>query len=68
MLGFRKIEGIDLTNFKSKFNLNADEMPIVKKLIQENKLTISNNKLRLTNEYIYLANEILVEFIGEDFE
>ena len=68
MLWFRKIEGIDLTNFKSKFNLNAYELPIFNKLIQENKLIISNNKLRLTNEYIYLANEILVEFIGEDFE
>ena len=68
ILGFRKLEGINIIEFNKKYNLDLLNIPIIKKLVSDNKLEIYNNYLRINNKYIYVYNEILVEFLGENYE
>jgi len=65
MLGFRKIEGVDITKFKEKFVDN----PIfiykekLNKLVKEGLIEIDLNNIRLTNKGIDFANLVFEEFI-----
>ena len=65
MLGFRKIEGVDIAKFKEKFVDN----PIfiykekLNKLVEEGLIEINLNNIRLTNKGIDLANLVFEEFI-----
>ena len=68
ILGFRKLQGINIIDFKNKYNLDILNIDIVKKLLDEKKLVLCNNYLRIDDKYIYLSNEILVEFLGENYE
>lgn len=63
MLGLRLLDGIDIINFKNKYNLDIIEYKNVKKLIDKNKLIISDNRLYINKKYIYISNDILVELI-----
>lgn len=65
ILGLRKIEGINISNFKNKFGEN----PIflyrqeLNKLVQEELIEIHDNYIRLTNKGLDLANMVWEEFI-----
>lgn len=65
MLGLRKIDGIKVQDFKSKF----DENPIfvfrkeLEKLVNENLLEIDGDTIKLTNKGIDLANLVWEEFV-----
>lgn len=65
LLGLRKINGIDISQFKNKFGDN----PIylfrneLKKLTDEKLLIIDNNNIKLTNKGLDLANLVWEEFI-----
>lgn len=65
MLGFRKIEGVDISKFKAKFVDN----PIfiykdkLNKLVEEGLIEIDLNNIRLTNKGIDFANLVFKEFI-----
>ena len=65
MLGFRKIEGVDIAKFKEKFVDN----PIfiykekLNKLVEEGLIEINLNNIRLTNKGIDFANLVFEEFI-----
>ena len=65
MLGFRKIEGVDIAKFKEKFVDN----PIfiykekLNKLVEEGLIEIDLNNIRLTNKGIDFANLVFEEFI-----
>ena len=65
LLGLRKINGIDISQFKNKFGDN----PIylfrneLKKLTDEKLIIIDNNTIRLTNKGLDLANLVWEEFI-----
>lgn len=63
ILGFRKINGININDFKLKYNLDLLNLNIVKKLLKENKLIINNDCIKINEEYLYTANNILIEFI-----
>ncbi len=67
ILGFRKIDGIDLNAFKHKFNMSVFDIPVVKQLYQENKLLIENEHLKINPKYIYISNTILVNFVDLSF-
>ena len=65
MLGFRKINGVDISKFKEKFVNN----PIflykdkLNKLVEEGLIEIDLNNIKLTNKGIDLANLVFEEFI-----
>ena len=65
LLGLRKIEGINIQEFKNKFIEN----PIYKfhkeleKLVNENLIEIDLNRIKLTNKGLDLANLVWEEFV-----
>ena len=63
MLGLRLLDGIDIINYKNKYNMDIINYKNVKKLVDENKLIIGNNRLYINKKYIYTSNDILVELI-----
>ena len=67
ILGFRKLEGINILDFKTKYDMNILDIDIVKKLLKEGKLSVNNGYLKINPKYIYISNTILVNFIDLDF-
>lgn len=61
MLGFRKLKGINLTEFKNKYNDDLENIYDIEKLLKNNYLIKENNYLRINKEYIYVSDEILLE-------
>ncbi len=67
ILGFRKIEGININDFKIKYNIDINKIDVVNRLIKDNKLILNNNYLKINPKYIYISNDILIEFMGVDY-
>ncbi|MFA7434768.1 MAG: radical SAM family heme chaperone HemW [Bacilli bacterium] len=64
IMGLRKIEGINILDFKAKYLLAIEEaFPIIKKFISLELLEIKNNYLFIPEEKLYLSNEVLVNFV-----
>lgn len=67
MLGFRKIQGVDIARFKEKFIDN----PIflyrenLNKLVEEGLVEVDLNHIKLTNKGIDLANLVFEEFVDD---
>ena len=65
MLGFRKIEGVDISKFKEKYLEN----PIflyrkeLDKLVKEGLIEVDLNNIKLTNKGLDLANFVFEEFV-----
>lgn len=68
ILGFRKIDGINIDEFYSKYKIDIDKIDIVQKLLKNGKIELDNNYLKIKDKYIYVSNDILVEFMGVDYE
>ena len=68
ILGFRKLKGINKKNFNNKYNINIDNLDVVKRLKKDNKLLDDKDNLFINSEYIYTSNQILVEFLGGNYE
>ena len=66
ILGMRKIEGIDIDNFYSKFKKSLLKSPTILKLLEDGSLEIDDNYLKIPYNKIYIQNEILKELL--DFE
>lgn len=63
MLGFRKIKGINITQFREKYQKEITDIKPVQRLINEGKLILKDNHLSIHPDYLYLSNEIILEFI-----
>ena len=63
MLGFRKIEGINVEHFFDKYNKNIQEVYPVKELIKTGDLIYKNGQLYINPSKIYVMNEILIRLI-----
>ena len=63
IMGFRKLKGINLIDYKNKYNKDLLDNPIINRLLIENKLTIEGNNIFISKEYFYLQNNILIELI-----
>ena len=63
ILGLRKIDGINIEEFNSRFNTNLLDLYNIKDLIKEEKLVVRNNQLFISSKYIYMENDILINFI-----
>lgn len=67
ILGLRKIDGINKKHFNQKYNLDINQIDIVKKLIKENKLIDNGINIFINYDMIYISNSILCEFIGGNY-
>lgn len=65
ILGLRKIEGINLIDFYSKYHQKLTDIYNIDKLLKEKKLIMENNYLKINKTYLYLSNEILINFLKE---
>lgn len=63
ILGFRKMKGINITDFKEKYNKNILDLYNIKELLDKKMLEIKDNYIYISKEYLYLSNEILINFI-----
>lgn len=63
MLGFRKINGINLEEFKNKYNVSMDKVYPIVPLIKSEDLIIKNGFIKINPSKIYVMNEILIKMI-----
>lgn len=65
MLGFRKIEGVDISRFKEKYQENPLYLfrRELDKLVSEGLIEVDLNNIKLTNKGLDLANLVFEEFI-----
>ena len=65
ILGFRKIEGVNISIFKEKYQENPLFLfrKELDKLVSEGLIEVDLNNIRLTNKGLDLANIVFEEFI-----
>ena len=63
MLGFRKMEGINLREFFLKYEINMQEAFDLREVLKEKELLVDGEYIYVNPEYIYVMNEILVKII-----
>jgi oxygen-independent coproporphyrinogen-3 oxidase len=65
LLGLRKIDGVNITEFKNKFSENAVYVfrNELNKLVNEGLIEIDENDVKLTDKGIDLANQVWMEFV-----
>ena len=68
ILGFRKLNGININEFYKKYKFDVLKIDIIKKLINENKIINEKENIFINPKYIYIQNEILVDFMGVNYE
>jgi len=68
ILGFRKIDGINILDFQKKYNLDINKISILNKFIEDGKIIKTENEIKLNDDYMYISNDILMEFIGGNYE
>lgn len=62
MLGFRKLKGINLNNFREKYNISFFDIFDVKELIDNGYLIVDNGFIRINKKYLYVSDSILLKF------
>lgn len=68
ILGFRKLDGINIKDFENRYVFNPLKLDIVKKLVRENKLEVTEYNIKINSKYIYTSNDILCDFLGINYE
>ena len=67
ILGLRKLNGVNIIEFKNKYQKNINDVFKIDRLLEEGKLIIKDDYIKINPKYIYVSNEILINFIGEDY-
>ena len=63
MLGLRKIEGINLEEFKNKYGMSMDRAYPIVPLVKNKELIVKDGYIKINPEKIYVMNEILIKLI-----
>ena len=63
MLGFRKMEGINLKDFFMKYEVNMQEVFDLHEVLRDEELIVDGEYIYVNPEYIYVMNEILIKII-----
>ncbi len=65
ILSLRKIDGVNLNDFKEKFNIDATKIfkNEINKLCKENLISTTNYNIQLTNKGLDFANIVWEEFV-----
>lgn len=64
ILGLRKLDGISIKEFNERYNLNVQDLVVVKQLLQEGKLKQVDDRIFIPKDKIYISNTILIDFIN----
>ena len=68
ILNLRLLEGIDLSRWLEKYNIELKEVYDYEDLIKENLLELVDNHLRIKEDKLYLSNAILVKLLEKKKE
>lgn len=68
ILGFRKIDGIDIKDFYKKYNFDVLKIDVIKKLLNNKKLILEKNNLFINSKYFYIQNKILIDFMDVNYQ
>ena len=63
LLGFRKIDGVSISEYHNRFNSNMLDDFDLEKLISKNLIKIEGDMVLLTEKGTMLANEVFIEFV-----
>ena len=63
MLGLRKLDGINLDEFKKKFGIELENAYNIKPLLKSKELIKKKGYIYINPNYIYVSNEILLKII-----
>lgn len=63
MLGFRKINGINVKEFYKKYNVKIEDVYPIAPLLKSKELILKNDNLMINPQKIYIMNEILIKLI-----
>ena len=63
MLGFRKMEGINIVKFAKKYGIKMEEAYPILPLLRNKDLILKKNYIKINPEKIYIMNEILIKLI-----
>ena len=63
MLGLRKLDGINLDEFKKKFGIELENAYNIKALLKSKELIEKKGYIYINPNYIYVSNEILLKII-----
>lgn len=63
ILGLRKVNGINILEFKNKYDVDIISLYNIDELIKEGMLVLRDNYLYINPKYFYLSNDILINFI-----
>ncbi len=63
MLGLRKTQGISLSNFFEKYEINLQEVFSIKPLLKSKDLVYKNGYIFINPDKLYIMNEILIKLI-----
>lgn len=63
MLGFRKMEGINLKEFYRKYEINMQEAFNLKDVLNEEELIVDGEYIYINPADIYVMDEILIKFL-----
>ncbi len=59
MLGFRKLDGINIGKFRDRYGKDVEDVFDIDDLVRDNYLIKEDNYLRINKEYMYISNEII---------
>lgn len=63
MLGFRKMEGVNLKEFYRKYGVNMQEVYDLKDVLNEEELIVDGEYIYINPQDIYVMDEILIKFL-----
>ena len=63
LLNLRLISGIDLEEFKNKYNFELESLYDYNSLIKDGLLVLSDNHLFIPEDKLYISNEIIVKLL-----
>lgn len=63
MLGFRKMDGINLKEFFMKYEVNLQEVFNIEKALENDEIIYKDGYIFINPDYIYVMNEILINIL-----
>lgn len=63
MLGFRKLEGINLKEFFNKYEINLQEAFDLREVLHEEEIIYNDGYIYINPKYLYVMNEILIKIL-----